>query len=97
MDDPSARFDASNPHGSVAHDMAQCFQPDELDQVYLSARSLLVEEIKLILLLWINKHPGAILQDILYRINTLPWHSTIESGLYQFVEEKTKEAVLAVV
>ncbi|CAE6472714.1 unnamed protein product [Rhizoctonia solani] len=210
MGDPDARFDALSPRGSVAHDMAQCFRPDELDQACLGSSDIvaevelpcdfdlmdvlkicraihegektrnytlqvfncyffslaiqvcltrlvahwedqalfekwlsdintgilalpatfqplsnpslrhgsilfrayhalfphnfestqnspLVEEIKLRLSLWINEHPEAILQEIIYRINNLLWHSTIDSGLYQFVEEKAKEAVLTVV
>ncbi|EUC55597.1 hypothetical protein RSOL_124260, partial [Rhizoctonia solani AG-3 Rhs1AP] len=210
MGDPDARFDALSPRGSVAHDMAQCFRPDELDQACLGSsdivaevelpcdfdlmdvlkicrsihegektrnytlqvfncyffslaiqvcltrlvahwedqalfqkwlseintgvlalpvtfqpfvnpslrhgsvlfrvyyalfphhfdstqNSSLVEEIKLRLSLSITERPEAILQEIVYRVNTLLWHSAIDSGLDQFVEEKTKEAVLVVV
>ncbi|CAE6421089.1 unnamed protein product [Rhizoctonia solani] len=210
MGDPDARFDALSPRGSVAHDMAQCFRPDELDQASLDTSDVvaevelpcdfdlmdvlkicraihegektrnytlqvfncyffslaiqvcltrlvahwedqqlferwlsqinagisalpdtfqpfadsslrqgsilfrvyhalfphdfdstqntsLVEEIKHRLQLWIHEHPGSILQEIVYRINTLLWHSTIDLGLDQFVEEKAREAVLIVV
>ncbi|CAE6528802.1 unnamed protein product [Rhizoctonia solani] len=210
MGDPDARFDALSPRGSVAHDMAQCFRPDELDQACLATSEViaevelpcdfdlmdvlkicraihegektrnytlrvfncyffslaiqvcltrlvahwedqqlferwlsqiktgilalpatfqpfadpslrqssilfrvyyglfpqdfdsaqgasLVEEIKHRLQLWIIERPGSALQEILYRANTLLWHSTIDLGLEQFVEEKTKEAVLTVI
>ncbi|KAG8730711.1 hypothetical protein FRC11_006010 [Ceratobasidium sp. 423] len=43
MGDPDARFDAISPRGSVAHDMAQCFRPDELDQAYLGTSDVISE------------------------------------------------------
>ncbi|CAE6425903.1 unnamed protein product [Rhizoctonia solani] len=86
--DPSLR------HGSVLFRVYDALFPHDFES---TQNSSLVEEIKLRLSLSITEHPEAILQEIIFRINNLLWHSTIESGLDRFVEEKTKEAVLTVV
>ncbi|EUC56492.1 hypothetical protein RSOL_180690 [Rhizoctonia solani AG-3 Rhs1AP] len=41
--DPNARFNALRPHGSIAHDMVQCFRPDELDQACLESSDVIAE------------------------------------------------------
>ncbi|CAE7159675.1 unnamed protein product [Rhizoctonia solani] len=43
MGDPDARFDALSPRGSVAHDIAQCFRPDELDQACLDSSEIIAK------------------------------------------------------
>ncbi|CUA77744.1 Dual oxidase 2 [Rhizoctonia solani] len=43
MGDPDARFDALSPHGTIAHDMAQCFRPGEIDQACLKSSDLVAE------------------------------------------------------
>ncbi|KAH7327655.1 hypothetical protein B0J17DRAFT_722648 [Rhizoctonia solani] len=43
MGDPEAPFDAPSPRVSFAHDMAQCFRPDELDQACLDSSNIIAE------------------------------------------------------
>ncbi|KAH7322298.1 hypothetical protein B0J17DRAFT_683561 [Rhizoctonia solani] len=43
MGDPNARFDALSPRGSLAHDMAQCFGPEDVDQPWLKATDIIAE------------------------------------------------------
>ncbi|EUC63297.1 hypothetical protein RSOL_489320 [Rhizoctonia solani AG-3 Rhs1AP] len=43
MGDPNARLNALDPLGSVAHDIAQCFRPEDLDQAHLDSSELITE------------------------------------------------------
>ncbi|CAE7230478.1 unnamed protein product [Rhizoctonia solani] len=43
MGDPNARLDAISPQGSVAYDIAQSFQPDEMDKACLGTSDVIAE------------------------------------------------------